>query len=106
MNYTSRMITGGLVALAIACRMAAVWVLQSHQVPRSTYEHGEIAANLVAGKGFTMRFLVLWGRPLNRHQSIPQCWLWRTRLRESNLPRHCCFWSWVSQFSAESLCWA
>ncbi len=49
--------TGGLIALAIASRIAAVWVLQSHQVPRSTYEHGEIAANLLAGKGFTTRFL-------------------------------------------------
>ena len=32
-------------------------VLQSHHVPRSTYEHGEIAANLLAGRGFTTRFL-------------------------------------------------
>ncbi len=32
-------------------------VLQSHDVPRSTYEHGEIAANLLAGRGFSMHFL-------------------------------------------------
>jgi 4-amino-4-deoxy-L-arabinose transferase-like glycosyltransferase len=56
-NRATRIITGGLVALAIASRMAAVWVLQSHHVPRSTYEHGEIAANLLADKGFTTRFL-------------------------------------------------
>ncbi len=43
--------------LAIAVRAAAVLMLQSHQVPRSTYEHGEIAANLLAGHGFSVRFL-------------------------------------------------
>jgi hypothetical protein len=46
-----------LVALAIAARVAAVLVLQSHHVPRSTYEHGEIAASLLAGRGFSTRFL-------------------------------------------------
>ncbi len=46
-----------LVVLAIAIRAAAVLILQSHQVPRSTYEHGEIAANLLAGHGFSVRFL-------------------------------------------------
>ena len=38
-------------------RVAAVLVLQSHLVPRSTYEHGEIAANLLAGRGFAITFL-------------------------------------------------
>ncbi|WP_165073556.1 glycosyltransferase family 39 protein [Paludisphaera rhizosphaerae] len=47
----------GLVATAILARAAAVLVLQSHHVPRSTYEHGEIAASLVAGRGFSMHFL-------------------------------------------------
>jgi hypothetical protein len=46
-----------IIGLAIAVRVAAVLVLQSHHVPRSTYEHGEIAANLLAGRGFTMHFL-------------------------------------------------
>jgi hypothetical protein len=46
-----------VVCLAIAIRVAAVLVLQSHNVPRSTYEHGEIAANLLAGRGFSMHFL-------------------------------------------------
>lgn len=46
-----------LIVLAIAVRAAAVLVLQSHRVPRSTYEHGEIAANLLAGRGFSVRFL-------------------------------------------------
>ncbi len=52
-----RCLAAGLVLLAIAVRVAAVLVLQSHRVPRSTYEHGEIAANLVAGRGFEIRFL-------------------------------------------------
>ncbi|CAN5906291.1 hypothetical protein BH23PLA1_BH23PLA1_02540 [soil metagenome] len=46
-----------LIALAILSRVAAVLVLQSHTVPRSTYEHGEIAANLLAGRGFSIRLL-------------------------------------------------
>jgi hypothetical protein len=52
-----RWIDSLLIALAILSRMAAVWVLQSHLIPRSTYEHGEIAANLLAGRGFTIKFL-------------------------------------------------
>ncbi len=46
-----------LIVLAVASRAAAVLVLQSHRVPRSTYEHGEIAANLLAGRGFSVHFL-------------------------------------------------
>ncbi len=57
MARMSRTFDAILIALAIACRAAAVLVLQSHLVPRSTYEHGEIAANLLAGRGFSMRFL-------------------------------------------------
>jgi hypothetical protein len=47
----------GLMAMAVAARVAAILVLQSHTVPHSTYEHGEIAANLLAGRGFSVRFL-------------------------------------------------
>lgn len=47
----------GLIALAIGVRAAAVLVLQSHLTPHSTYEHGTIAANLLAGRGFSIRFL-------------------------------------------------
>jgi hypothetical protein len=57
MTTRSRVVDGALVGLAIAVRVAAVLVLQSHDVPRSTYEHGEIAANLLAGRGFSMHFL-------------------------------------------------
>ena len=46
-----------LVLLAVVLRATAVLVLQSHQVPHSTYEHGEIARNLLAGRGFSVRFL-------------------------------------------------
>jgi hypothetical protein len=61
MNRSTRIMAGALVALAIASRVAAVWVLQSHHVPRSTYEHGAIAASLLAGKGFTTQFLGAFG---------------------------------------------
>ena len=47
----------GLVLLAVSARGAAVLALRSHEVPRSTYEHGEIAANLLAGRGFAVKFL-------------------------------------------------
>lgn len=47
----------GLIVLAILLRAGAVLVLQSHRVPHSTYEHGEIAANLLVGRGFSVRFL-------------------------------------------------
>jgi hypothetical protein len=46
-----------LIALAVLVRAAAILVLQSHTVPHSTYEHGEIAANLLAGRGYSVRFL-------------------------------------------------
>ncbi|AMV39330.1 ArnT family glycosyltransferase [Planctomyces sp. SH-PL62] len=46
-----------VLVVAVAARAAAVLVLQSHHVPHSTYEHGEIAASLVEGRGFSMRFL-------------------------------------------------
>jgi 4-amino-4-deoxy-L-arabinose transferase-like glycosyltransferase len=52
-----RRVAWSLVLVAIIARGAAVWVLQSHRIPRSTYEHGEIASNLLAGRGFSVRFL-------------------------------------------------
>jgi hypothetical protein len=57
MARMSRSVDAFLIALAIVSRVAAVWLLQSHLVPRSTYEHGEIAANLLAGRGFAIKFL-------------------------------------------------
>ena len=46
-----------MILLAILARGAAVLVLQSHTIPHSTYEHGEIATNLLAGRGFSVRYL-------------------------------------------------
>jgi hypothetical protein len=46
-----------LIALAVMVRIAAILVLRSDSVPRSTYEHGEIAANILAGRGYSIRFL-------------------------------------------------
>lgn len=46
-----------VIALAIASRVLAILVLQSHTIPRSTFEHGEIAANLLKGRGFSVMFL-------------------------------------------------
>ena len=46
-----------VIGLAVAARLVAIGLLQSHHVPRSTYEHGEIAANLLAGRGFSIAFL-------------------------------------------------
>jgi len=50
-------VESSIVVLAIAVRAAAVIILQSHTVPHSTYEHGEIAANLLTGRGFSTHFL-------------------------------------------------
>lgn len=45
-----------LAILAFTVRLAAVLALQSYAEP-FTYEHGEIAKNLLAGRGFTVRYL-------------------------------------------------
>ena len=52
-----RRVAWGLIVLAVLARAGSVLALQSHTVPRSTYEHGEIAANLLAGRGFSVKFL-------------------------------------------------
>ena len=57
MARTSRRLDASLIILSVALRVAAVLLLRSYAVPRSTYEHGEIAANLLAGRGFTTHFL-------------------------------------------------
>jgi hypothetical protein len=57
MSRTDRRVALGVALLAVLIRAAAVLVLEGHRVPRSTYEHGEIAANLLAGRGFSIRFL-------------------------------------------------
>src|SRR5512132_2204157 len=57
MSKRWRYLEGAIIALAVAVRIAAVLVLRNHEVARSTSEHGEIAANLLAGRGFSIRFL-------------------------------------------------
>ncbi len=57
MGGRGRLLETAVIALAIAARVAAVFILHNHEVPRSTYEHGAIAANLLAGRGFSIRFL-------------------------------------------------
>ncbi len=57
MGKRDRLVDASIIAMAIAVRVAAVLVLRNHEVARSTYEHGEIAANLLAGRGFSVRFL-------------------------------------------------
>lgn len=57
MSRKGRVLEATIIVLAIAVRVAAVLVLRNHEVARSTYEHGEIAANLLAGRGFSIRFL-------------------------------------------------
>jgi hypothetical protein len=57
MGKSDRLLDATIIAMAIAVRVAAVLVLRNHEVARSTYEHGEIAANLLAGRGFSVRFL-------------------------------------------------
>ncbi len=52
-----RRVAWALIVLAVVVRGAAVLVLQSHAVPNSTYEHGEIAENLLNGRGFAVKFL-------------------------------------------------
>jgi hypothetical protein len=42
---------------ALVLRMAVVLMLSADTGEPSTYEHGEIAENLLAGKGFSVRFL-------------------------------------------------
>ena len=54
---TDRRIVLALVVLAISARVAAIFILGGHEVRRGTYEHGEIAANLLAGRGFSVKYL-------------------------------------------------
>jgi hypothetical protein len=47
-----------LTCVALAARLAAIWLVGGRE-PASgiTYEHGEIAENLLAGRGFSVQFL-------------------------------------------------
>ena len=53
-----RCVSAALFTLAIISRVAAVWLLQEPpSFLAARYEHGEIAANLLAGRGFAIKFL-------------------------------------------------
>ena len=54
---SDRRVGWSLIVGAILARAALVLALGSHEIPRSTYEHGEIAENLLAGRGFSVKFL-------------------------------------------------
>ncbi len=94
-----------IIALAIVARIAAVWVLQSPFIPRSTYEHGEIAANLVAGRGFSIRFLARKARRRSRRRFIPHWSRSPIRSAASRNQRPFSWWSSVSPSLAECWCW-
>ncbi|HVA46092.1 MAG TPA: hypothetical protein VNH11_06930 [Pirellulales bacterium] len=51
-----------LALVALALRLAAIWLVGAHQqAGGTTYEHGEIAENLLAGRGFSVTFLGVFG---------------------------------------------
>lgn len=50
-----------LFAFALALRVAAVALLHTRHDAPVTYEHGEIAENLLVGRGFSVRFLGVTG---------------------------------------------
>lgn len=60
----SRRVTGLvlLAAVALALRVGTVWLLSTAHTDSLAYEHGEIAENLLAGKGFATTFLGVDGR--------------------------------------------
>ena len=95
-----------IIGLAIAMRVAAVLVLQSHQVPRSSYEHGEIGANLLAGRGFSMHFLGADGPTSQQAPFIRQSSRWRMPWAGSTHQRRSCSSSWASRSWVACSCWA
>jgi hypothetical protein len=46
-----------LTAAALGSRLAMIWLVGGRDTPGITYEHGEIAENLLAGRGFSVTFL-------------------------------------------------
>lgn len=62
-----------LVVLTVAVRIAAILILRSHLVPHSTYEHGEIAENLLSGRGFAVKFLGADGPTSQQAPLYPAC---------------------------------
>jgi hypothetical protein len=46
-----------LILVALGSRLAIVWLVAGRDTAGITYEHGEIAENLLAGRGFSVTFL-------------------------------------------------
>ena len=69
-----RRVAWGLIVLAVAARAAAVLCFRATRSPHSTYEHGEIAANLLAGRGFSVRFLGAEGPTSQQAPVYPGRW--------------------------------
>ena len=94
MGRKGRLLEATIIVLAIAVRIAAVLVLRNHEVSRSTYEHGEIAANLLAGRGFSMRFLGADGPTSQQAPVYPILVAAAYAIGGVGTPRACCSWSW------------
>ena len=60
-----------LISTAVLARAALILALQSHKVADSTYEHGAIAANLLAGRGFSTTFLGAFGPTSQQAPAYP-----------------------------------
>jgi hypothetical protein len=46
-----------LTCVALGSRLAVIWLVGGRDTPGITYEHGEIAENILAGRGFSVTFL-------------------------------------------------
>lgn len=60
-----------LFVAAAAIRLAAVWWLSAPTDRPTTYEHGEIADNLLAGRGFRVQFLGVEGPTSQQAPWVP-----------------------------------
>ena len=61
-----------VVGLAMLARLAACWLLhRDNAADIYTYEHGEIARNLLAGRGFSVELLGTWGVTSQQAPVVP-----------------------------------
>lgn len=72
MRWSRRTIgLGALAVLALALRVWLVFALTTPHADPVSYEHGRIAANLLAGRGFTIEFLGVEGRTSQQSPFYP-----------------------------------
>ncbi len=57
----SQRLLAALILFAVALRVAAVFAVGGYRLERVTYEHGEIARNLVTGRGFVVEWMGVEG---------------------------------------------